>query len=162
RATPHRLLRRRQETHRRRRRYRCREHAGGVRRQYSARRGKMGSAGEEARFDDSAVGWEGALADIVGTWRLIKTSARNDAGEPRHPPYGNKPRGLVVFYRDKRMMSVLCDSRSRLPDGETVREYNSYCGNYEYDGKTLVTHVDASADPGRMGGDQVRFVAFDG
>ena len=64
-----------------------------------------------------------------------------------HPPYGEKPRGLLVFYADKRMMSVLCDGRSELPDGETVREYNSYCGNYEYDGKTLVTHVDASADP---------------
>jgi hypothetical protein len=102
------------------------------------------------------------LKDIVGTWRLIKTSARNDEGQPMHPPYGDKPRGLVVFYPDKRMMSVLCDARSHLPDGETVREYNSYCGNYEYDGTTLVTRVDASADPSRMGGDQVRFVAFDG
>ena len=72
---------------------------------------------------------------IVGTWRLIKTLARNDAGETMHPPYGPKPRGLVVFYPDRRMMSVLCDGRSELPPGETVREYNSYCGNYEYDGE---------------------------
>jgi hypothetical protein len=102
------------------------------------------------------------MKDIVGTWRLYKTSARNDAGEPMHPPYGEKPRGLLVFYADKRMMSVLCDGRSKLPDGETVREYNSYCGNYEYDGKTLVTHVDASANAGRVGGDQTRFTHFDG
>jgi lipocalin-like protein len=102
------------------------------------------------------------LKDIVGTWRLVKTFARNDKGEPMHPPYGEKPRGLLVFYRDKRMMSVLCDSRDALPEDETVREYNSYCGNYEYDGKTLITRVDASADPGRVGGDQVRFTHFDG
>lgn len=102
------------------------------------------------------------MKDIVGTWRLYKTTARNDAGEPMHPPYGEKPRGLLVFYADKRMMSVLCDSRTKLPDGENVREYNSYCGNYEYDGKTLVTHVDASADPKRVGGDQTRFIHFDG
>jgi Lipocalin-like domain len=102
------------------------------------------------------------LKDLVGTWRLVKTSARDDKGKPMHPPYGDKPRGLVVFYADKRMMSVLCDGRNQLPAGETVREYNSYCGNYEFDGKTLVTHVDASADPARMGGDQVRFVDFDG
>jgi hypothetical protein len=102
------------------------------------------------------------MKDIVGTWRLYKTSARNDAGEPMHPPYGEKPRGLLVFYADKRMMSVLCDGRSKLPDGETVREYNSYCGYYEYDGKTLVTHVDASANAGRVGGDQTRFTHFDG
>jgi hypothetical protein len=102
------------------------------------------------------------MKDIVGTWRLCKTSARNDAGDPMHPPYGEKPRGLLVFYADKRMMSVLCDGRARLPAGEAVREYNSYCGNYEYDGNTLVTHVDASADPGRVGGHQTRFTHFDG
>ena len=102
------------------------------------------------------------MNDIVGTWRLYKTAAHDDAGKPMHPPYGEKPRGLLVFYADKRMMSVLCDSRNELAAGETVREYNSYCGNYEYDGKTLVTHVDASADPKRVGGDQTRFTHFDG
>jgi hypothetical protein len=102
------------------------------------------------------------MKSIVGTWRLVKTSARNDAGEPMHPPYGEKPRGLLVFYPDKRMMSVLCDGRNELPAGETGREYNSYCGNYEYDGNTLITHVDASAERSRVGGDQVRFTHFEG
>jgi hypothetical protein len=100
------------------------------------------------------------MQDIVGTWRLVKTLARNDAGEPMHPPYGEKPRGLLVFYPDQRMMSVLCDSRRDVPAG--TREYNSYCGNYEYDGKTLTTHVDASASADRVGGDQVRFTHFAG
>src|SRR5437762_11707008 len=94
--------------------------------------------------------------DIVGTWRLIKTSARNDAGEPMHPPYGIKPRGLVVFYPDKRMMSVLCDGRSELAAGEAVREYNSYCGSYEYDRESLVTRVDASASQHRVVVEQQR------
>ena len=76
-------------------------------------------------------------------------------------PMGEKPRGLVVFYPDKRMMSVLCDGRSELPPGETVREYNSYCGNYDYDGTNLVTRVDASASKDRVGGEQKRFVHFD-
>jgi hypothetical protein len=102
------------------------------------------------------------MQDIVGTWRLVKTAALNDQGEPMHPPYGDKPRGLLVFYPDHRMMSVLCDSRGELTPGETGREYNSYCGNYEYDGKNLVTHVDASANPERVGGDQVRFTHFEG
>lgn len=79
-----------------------------------------------------------------------------------HPPYGEKPRGLLVFYPDGRMMSVLCDARRELPSEETVREYNSYCGNYEYDGETLVTHVDASATPARVGGEQTRFTHFEG
>jgi hypothetical protein len=102
------------------------------------------------------------VKDIIGTWRLVKTAARNDRGEPMHPPYGEAPRGLLVFYPDKRMMSVLCDGRRDLPADESVREYNSYCGNYDYDGQTLVTRVDASADPTRIGGDQVRFTRFEG
>jgi hypothetical protein len=102
------------------------------------------------------------MRDIVGTWQLVKTSARNDAGDAMHPPYGEKPRGLLVFYPDNRMMSVLCDSRRELPPDETTREYNSYCGNYEYDGKVLITHVDASATADRVGGDQTRFVRFEG
>jgi hypothetical protein len=102
------------------------------------------------------------MKSIIGTWRLVKTLARNDAGAPMHPPYGPKPRGLVVFYPDKRMMSVLCDGRSELPPGETVREYNSYCGNYEFDGENLVTRVDASASKDRIGGEQRRFVRFEG
>jgi hypothetical protein len=102
------------------------------------------------------------IKNIVGTWRLYKTAAHDDTSKPMHPPYGEKPRGLLVFYADKRMMSVLCDSRNELAASETVCEYNSYCGNYEYDGKTLVTHVDASADPKRVGGDQTRFTHFDG
>ncbi len=55
----------------------------------------------------------------------------------------------------------LCDARASLPDG-VAREYSSYCGNYTFDGKTLVTRVDAASDPARMGTDQVRDVATEG
>ena len=36
----------------------------------------------------------------------------------------------------------------------------SYAGNYTFDGTTLTTRVDASSDASRVGGDQVRAVAF--
>jgi hypothetical protein len=104
-------------------------------------------------------GGEGSA--IVGVWRLAKTSAVGDDGAAMHPPYGEDPRGLLVFYADGRMMSVLCDSRKQLPPGEDVREYMSYCGNYTWDGRTLVTRVDASAEAKRVGGEQTRFTAFE-
>ena len=100
--------------------------------------------------------------DIVGTWRLVMTRAHNDAGEPMHPPYGATPMGVTVFSADRRMIAVLCDASAALPDGETEREYSSYCGAYTFDGATLVTRVDVSADPARVGSDQVRRVRFDG
>jgi len=89
------------------------------------------------------------------------TRARNDAGEPMHPPYGPQPMGVVVFSADRRMVAVLCDARAVLPDGEPEREYSSYCGAYTFDGTTLVTRVDASSDPDRIGTDQLRRVRFD-
>jgi hypothetical protein len=101
-------------------------------------------------------------ARIVGTWRLVETSAHDDAGTPMHQPYGSQPMGVVVFSAERRMIAVLCDSRPSLPAGETEREYNSYCGAYTFDGATLVTRVDACSDPARMGSDQVRKVRFEG
>ena len=37
----------------------------------------------------------------------------------------------------------------------------SYCGNFTFDGSTLSTRVDASSDPSRIGGDQLRKVRFE-
>jgi hypothetical protein len=77
------------------------------------------------------------------------------------PSYGPKGMGLVTFNADGRMMAVLCDGRLALPADEPRREYTSYCGNYSFDGKTLITKVDAASDPSRMV-DQVREVRFEG
>jgi hypothetical protein len=111
-------------------------------------------------IDCSIVG--SVVGNIVGTWRLAMTRAQDDAGKPMHPPYGPVPMGVVMFSADGRMVAVLCDVRPQLPDGEEEREYSSYCGNYTFDGTTLVTRVDAAADRSRLGGDQVRRVRFDG
>jgi hypothetical protein len=59
------------------------------------------------------------------------------------------------------MANVLVDARAELPAGAR-REHGSYCGSYTFDGSTLVTKVDAAADPARMGTEQVRKVRFEG
>jgi hypothetical protein len=56
---------------------------------------------------------------------------------------------------------VLCDGRPTLPDG-VAREYTSYCGNFTFDGKKLITRVDAASNAARQGTDQVRDVSFEG
>lgn len=101
------------------------------------------------------------MRDIVGVWRLVSTSAVDPAGAALPPPYGPQPMGTVTFTASGRMMAVLCDGRPELPDG-VVREYNSYCGGYRFDGETLVTRVDAASSPARLATDQVRAVRFDG
>ena len=100
------------------------------------------------------------MASIVGTWKLVGSTAKDKDGKPMPDPYGGKPMGRVTFTADGRMMAVTCDGRSELPAG-AKREYSSYCGNYTFDGKTLTTRVDASSDPSRIGGDQVRGVRIE-
>ena len=95
---------------------------------------------------------------IIGTWRLVRGEAVNGDGEPLPPPYGGaQAMGLLTFNADGRMMAVLCDGRPALREGE-VREYNSYCGNYTFDGQQLITKVDASTSAIRLGSEQVRDV----
>lgn len=99
---------------------------------------------------------------IVGTWRLVRGEAVDADGKSLPPPYGGaKAMGRLTFNADGRMMAVLCDGRPSLPEG-VVREYNSYCGNYTFDGKQLITKVDASASGIRLGSDQVRDVTTEG
>jgi hypothetical protein len=103
-----------------------------------------------------------AIRSLIGTWRLVATSAVDAAGMSARAPYGPIPQGLLAFGDDGRMMCVLCDGRSALPGGETIREYNSYCGAFTFDGTGLVTRVDASSNAPWVGGDQVRSVRFEG
>jgi hypothetical protein len=101
-------------------------------------------------------------ASIVGTWRLVRAMATGPDGAPRPAPYGGeKAMGRATFNTDGRMMAVLCDGRPTLPEGQG-REYNSYCGNYTFDGARLVTRVDASSDSARLGSDQERDARFEG
>jgi len=101
---------------------------------------------------------------IVGTWRLVRSEAVDSDGNPQPSPYGgDQGMGLVTFNAAGRMMAVLCDGRATLPAG-VVREYNSYCGNYTFDGKQLITKVDACAAAStiQLGSNQVREVSTEG
>lgn len=102
------------------------------------------------------------MTGVVGTWRLVKATAIAADGKVLPAPYGgDKAMGRVILNAEGRMMAVLCDGRPTLPAG-AVREYSSYCGNYTFDGKQLITKVDAANDPSRIGSDQVRDVRFEG
>lgn len=98
---------------------------------------------------------------LVGTWALLHGTCTAEDGMLRPVPYGPMGFGRVSFSADGRMIAVVCDARPELPAGE-VREYNSYCGTYTFDGKRLVTKVFANSDPSRLSADQVRDIRFEG
>ena len=111
----------------------------------------------------AALGSEAAAAvpNVAGVWKLVGSSMTDPGGKSVGVPYGPRGMGLVSLTSDGRMMAVLIDGRAKLPDG-AKREYSSYCGNYTFDGSTLITTVDAASDPARLGSQQVRKVRFEG
>lgn len=101
------------------------------------------------------------MKSVVGTWALVKAITIAADGTRLMTPFGGKKAmGRVVLGDEGRMMAVLCDGRREVPGGGT-REYGSYCGNYTFDGRQLITRVDAASDPARIGTDQVRDVRFE-
>jgi hypothetical protein len=101
------------------------------------------------------------MPSIVGTWKLVRATAKDGSGAVLPEPYGGKGIGRVTFTAEGRMQAVVCDGRKEMPAG-VARDYSSYAGNYTFDGTKLVTRVDAASDPSRVGGDQVRGVRFEG
>ncbi len=104
------------------------------------------------------------MGDINGVWRLVEERATDPAGHRVAPRFGVEGQGLVRFWstgaHTGRMMAVLVDNQASLPPG-TPREYNSYCGAWNFDGTTLTTKVDASL-PALLGTEQVRQVKWEG
>lgn len=98
---------------------------------------------------------------LVGVWKLINIVNRDADGNILRSSYGPKKFGLITFNDDHRMMVVIQDGRENLPSSRE-REYSSYAGTYRFDGTTLVTAVDCSTVPDRMGTDQVRPAQLDG
>ncbi len=102
-----------------------------------------------------------SMPNVVGVWKLAGGAMTDPSGKNVGVPFGPPGMGLGSLTADGRMMAVLVDGRAKLPDGAR-REYSSYCGNYTFDGSTLITTVDAASDPARMGSQQVRKMRFEG
>lgn len=100
-------------------------------------------------------------SSIVGTWRLVRVETFDGEGKPQPAAYGGAPAGRVMFTSDGRMMAMTGDKRRDVPTGQ-AREYNTYAGNYTFDGKRLVTRVDCCSNPAYMGTEQVRDVGHEG
>ena len=101
------------------------------------------------------------MISIVGTWRLVRAEAFDADGKPQAAPYGGVPVGRIMLTSSGRMMAMTGDGRQTSPPGQT-REYNTYAGNFTFDGKRLVTRVDSCSNPAYMGTEQVREVGQEG
>lgn len=104
--------------------------------------------------------------DLLGSWQLVDWVQHYDDGRIVRP-FGEHPAG-VITYVDGRMTCILSragrtpfssDGQWTASDAEKARTYDefmAYAGRYEFDGTTVIHHVEMSLFPGWIGGQQRR------
>jgi len=115
-----------------------------------------------------------ALADdaelrqkIVGTWTLVSVVYEDQATKDRTPVLGEKPRGRQIATADGRWLALVTGDNRPVPktDEDRARALTTmiaYTGRYRVEDGKVVTKVEAAWNEAWVGGEQVRFIRFEG
>jgi len=101
-------------------------------------------------------------SNLFGTWRLVSLIVEVMDTHEQLRQFGDNPPGFMHFTPEGRVFAVLSASNRSLVHTEADQiaafgSVNAYTGRYRVEGSTLVTTVDVSVDPGRVGTDLVRY-----
>jgi hypothetical protein len=112
-----------------------------------------------------------ALADdkdkIVGTWTLVSVVYEDQVTKERTPVLGEHPRGRQIATADGRWLALVTGEGRKVPtnDAERSRAFTSmiaYTGRYRVEEGKVITKVEAAWNEAWVGGEQVRFIRFEG
>ncbi len=112
-----------------------------------------------------------ALADekeqIVGTWKLVSVMYEDQETKTLTPVLGNNPRGSQIATRDGRWLALVTADNRPVPKtdeerAQALRTMISYSGRYKVEGNKVTTKVEIAWNEAWVGGEQVRFVRFEG
>jgi hypothetical protein len=111
---------------------------------------------------------------LVGTWRLISWETRSVDGQKVSYPFGREAVGYIMYNEDGYMsVDITRPNRERFATGDLLSgsteekahaasTYVSYCGQYEFQGETVIHHVELSLFPNWVSVDQERLVELRG
>lgn len=110
---------------------------------------------------------------IVGSWKLVNTSATTAEGKPLVSPMGDHPTGFLVYTAEGRMSLLIThEGRPKLsgdrldsPMEERAKAFSTmvaYAGRYRMEGNRLVHQVEAASSQNWVGIELPRIVTFDG
>src|SRR6266403_2327653 len=113
----------------------------------------------------------GAVADdkdkIVGTWKLVSVVYEDQQTKERSPVLGEHPRGRQIATADGRWLALVTAENRAVPktDEERARALQTmiaYTGRYRVEDGKVVTKVEAAWNEAWVGGEQTRFIRFEG
>ena len=104
---------------------------------------------------------------IVGTWTLVSVVYEDQMTKELSPVLGEKPRGRQIATADGRWLALVTAQDRPVPrtDAERARALQTmiaYTGRYRVEDGKVVTKVEAAWNEAWVGGEQTRFIRFEG
>jgi hypothetical protein len=104
---------------------------------------------------------------IVGVWKLVSVVYEDQATKERTPVLGEHPRGRQIATANGQWVAVVTADGRPIPktDAERARALQTmiaYTGRYRVEGGKVITKVEAAWNEAWVGGEQTRFVRFEG
>ncbi len=115
-----------------------------------------------ARADDNEL-----RQKIVGTWTLVSVLYEDPQTKERWPVLGARPTGSQIVTREGRWLALVTAEGRPVPKTEAERARAlqtmiSYTGRYRVEGGKVITKVEAAWNEAWVGGEQTRFIRFEG
>ena len=115
-----------------------------------------------ARADDTEL-----KQKIVGTWKLVSVVYEDQESKARTPVYGEHPRGRQIATADGIWLALVTAEGRSVPKtdeerAQALRTMIAYTGRYRVEDGKVITKVEAAWNEGWVGGEQTRFIRFEG
>ena len=104
---------------------------------------------------------------IVGTWKLVSVMYEDAQTKQRTPVLGEHPRGYQIATPEGRWLALVTADGRPVPKtdedrAKALRTMISYSGRYRVEGDKVITKVEVAWNEAWVGGEQVRFIRFEG
>jgi hypothetical protein len=104
---------------------------------------------------------------IIGTWRLVSVVYEDAQTKERTPVLGEHPRGYQIATPEGRWLALVTADGRPVPKSDedrasALRTMIAYSGRYRVEDGKVITKVEVAWNEAWVGGEQVRFLRFEG
>jgi hypothetical protein len=104
---------------------------------------------------------------IVGTWKLVSVTYEDAQTKELTPVLGEHPRGYQIATPEGRWLALVTADGRPVPKtdedrAKALRSMIAYSGRYRVEDGKVITKVEVAWNEGWVGGEQVRFLRFEG
>jgi hypothetical protein len=104
---------------------------------------------------------------IVGTWKLVSVMYEDAQTKEKTPVLGEHPRGFQIAPPEGRWLALVTADGRPVPKtdedrAKALRSMIAYSGRYRVEGDKVITKVEVAWNEAWVGGEQVRFLRFEG